>query len=73
MHAGDGGHIRSQLGVDDMVLLEGSAVEQRTQHGLSRARRPDKHEPLGQLASQRCELMGVPQVVDHFLQLCLHQ
>ena len=48
-------------------------MEQRTQHGLSRARRAHEHEPLGQLASQRCELVGVPEIVHHFLQLRLHQ
>ena len=72
-HAHNGIHIRKVALAADVEVLEGSVVEQRTQHGLSRARRPDKHEPLGQLASQRCELVGVPEVVHHFLQLRLQQ
>ena len=42
-----------------------------TKHGLPCAWRAHKQQPLGQLAAQRCEFVGIPEVVHHLLQLCL--
>lgn len=43
-----------------------------TKHCFPCAWRADKKQALGQLASQRCELVGIPEIVHHLLQLCLY-
>jgi len=64
-------HHRRKIPPTVSIALQ-AVTGELTEHCFPCAWRADKKQALGQLASQRCEFVGIPEVVHHLLQLCLY-